>query len=83
MRLTIWSGFTHCAELTQNNDEVMPMNNNFSCSTSLLDSFKELISACTELKTNISTHSFNLFNEIGKNESLVSNLPYYKVICSV
>ena len=61
----------------------MPMNNKLSYSTSLLDSFKELASACTELKANSSTHSFNLLNGIVKSESLVMVLPYYKVIYSL
>ena len=73
MRLTNWSGFTKCTELAKNNYEVMPMNNNKSSQT-LYDSFNNLVNACSELKTTISTKSIEFINSFVDSESMVSYL---------
>ena len=90
MRLTIWSGLTEAGELTNGGIKMENFVENVDCSN-LYTAMKDLSNTCKSV-AKISTNNFaktltetlkTLPIAVEPSKSLVSNLPYYKVICSV
>lgn len=90
MRLTIWSGLTEAGELTNGGIKMENFVGNVECSN-LYTAMKDLSNTCKSV-AKISTNNFaktltealkTLPIAVEPSKSLVSILPYYKVICSV
>lgn len=89
MRLTNWSGLTNDNELTNGGIRMENFVGSIDCSN-LYTAMKELSNTCkTIARPSINKVSCNFVDTLKRSlpiidtsKSLVSNLPYYKVICS-